>query len=503
MSKLDPIALQVMVGGLRAACEEMGATLIRSAYSANIKERHDCSTAIFDPDGELVMQAEHIPVHLGSMPDAVAAVLDFEQRPGASWILNDPYQGGTHLPDITLISPVFADGDLIGFAACRAHHADVGGPTPGSMPAGSKRLEDEGVAIPPTSADEETLRDLAARMRFPRQRHADLRAQQAANRVGALRLAELVSQHGRARLRQGMDEILAYAERRTRHALASLPDGSYRAEDMLEDDAGGEPRDVVLRVEATIRGEELTLDFAGTDPQVGGNLNCPLSVTKSAAFFAVRALTDPDAPPSAGAYRPIAVLAPSGCLLNARPPAAVAAGNVETSSRVADLVIAALAGAGPAPAQGQGTMNNLTLANEEFTYYETLGGGQGACPEADGPSAIHVAMSNTLNTPVEALESEFPLRVHELSVRRGSGGKGRHRGGDGIVREIEALAPMRYSLIAERRRHPPRGRDGGENGAPGRNSRDGEPLPSKAEGDLQPGDRLRIESPGGGGIGRQ
>jgi N-methylhydantoinase B len=502
MTRLDPVTLQVMVGGLRAACDEMGATLIRSAYSANIKERHDCSTAIFDPAGELVMQAEHIPVHLGSMPDAVAAVLDLEQRPGASWILNDPYQGGTHLPDITLISPVFADTDLIGLAACRAHHADVGGPTPGSMPAGSKRLEDEGVVIPPTRADEETLRELAARMRFPDQRHADLRAQQAANRVGALRLAELVAQHGLARLREGMDEILAYAERRTRNAIAALPDGSYRAEDVLEDDADGEPRDAVLRVEATIRGEELTLDFAGTDPQVDGNLNCPLSVTKSAAFFAVRALTDPDAPPSAGAYRPISVLAPPGCLLNARPPAAVAAGNVETSSRVADLVIAALAGAGPAPAQGQGTMNNLTLANDEFTYYETLGGGQGACPHADGPSAIHVAMSNTLNTPVEVLESEFPLRVRELSLRRGSGGQGQYTGGDGIVREIEALSPMRYSLITERRRHAPRGHDGGEDAAPGRNSHTDKPLPSKAEGELRRGDRLRIETPGGGGLGR-
>jgi N-methylhydantoinase B len=258
---------------------------------------------------------------------------------------------------------------------------------------------------------------------------------------------------------------------------------------------------VALRVTATIAGDRLTLDFTETDPQVEGNLNCPLSVTKSAAYFAVRALTDPDAPPSAGAYRPIEVIAPEGCLLNARPGAAVAAGNVETSSRVADLVISALGGARPVPAQGQGTMNNLTLAGEGFTYYETLGGGQGACPDADGPSAIHVAMSNTLNTPVEALETEFPLRVRELSVRRGSGGEGRKRGGDGTIREIEALAPMRFTLITERRRHPPRGRDGGGDGAPGRNLRGGEPLPSKAEGELRPGDTLRIETPGGGGAG--
>ena len=499
---MDPVALQVTIGGLRAACDEMGAALIRSAYSANIKERRDCSTAIFDASGELAMQAEHIPVHLGSMPDAVAAVLDLEQQPDESWILNDPYRGGTHLPDITLIAPVFAAGELLGFAACRAHHADVGGETPGSMPAGSTRLEQEGVVIPPTRADAETLRELAGRMRFPAQRLADLRAQAAANRIGARRLAELAERHGIADLRAGMAEILAYAERRTRAALAALPDGTYAAEDFLEL-PGPEAGDAVLRVEATIRGEKLTLDFAGTDPQVEGNLNCPLSVTKSAAFFAVRVLTDPDAPPSAGAYRPIEVRAPEGCLLNATAPAAVAAGNVETSSRVADLVIAALAGARPVPAQGQGTMNNLTLANQDFTYYETLGGGQGACPDADGPSAVHVAMSNTLNTPVEALESEFPLRVRELSVRRGSGGAGRLRGGDGLVREIEALASMRYSLIGERRRRPPRGRDGGEDGAPARNHLNGDPLPGKQEGDLAPGDLLRIETPGGAGLGRR
>jgi N-methylhydantoinase B len=499
----DPVTLQVMIGGLRAACEEMGAALIRSAYSSNIKERHDCSTAIFDRHGALVMQAEHIPVHLGSMPDAVAAVLDFEQRPGCSWILNDPFRGGTHLPDISLISPVFVDGELLGFAACRAHHSDVGGPTPGSMPAGSTTIDEEGVRIEPVAAEPETLRELASRMRFPHQRLADLRAQAAANRIGELRLGELCDRHGRRALEAGMAEILDYAERRTRAALAALPDGSYPAEDFLEDDAGGSAEDIPLVVVATIGGDSLHLDFTGTAAQVGGNLNCPLSVTKSAAFFAVRALTDPDAPPSAGAYRPIAVTAPPGCLLNARPPAAVAAGNVETSSRVADLVIAALGRATAAPAQGQGTMNNLTLAGEGFTYYETLGGGQGACPEADGPSAVHVAMSNTLNTPIEALESEFPLRVRELSLRRDSGGEGARRGGDGLVREIEALAPIRFSLIAERRRHAPRGREGGEDGKPGRDLLGERELPGKAEGELAPGDTIRIETPGGGGLGSQ
>lgn len=533
---LDPVTLQVLIGALRAACEEMGAVLVRAAHSANIKERRDCSTALFDAAGELVMQAEQIPVHLGSMPDAVAAVRGEEHRPGDVWILNDPYQGGTHLPDITLISPVFAPADdsqeddesaaagsadapsLLGFAASRAHHADVGGPTPAGMPAGSTRLEEEGVVIPPTRADDDRLARLAAEMRNPHQRLADLRAQRAANLTGERRLLELAGRHGTAVLRSGMAEVLDYAERRTRAALAELPDGSYEAEDLMEADASGEPSDIRLRVTARIDGDRLTLDFTGTDPQVEGNLNCPLPVTKSAAFFAVRVLTDPEAPPSAGAFRPVQVIAPQGCLLNADPPAAVAAGNVETSSRVADLVMEALAGAAPAPAQGQGTMNNLTLASEstatsqsprqsarrqdQFTYYETVGGGQGACPDADGPSAVHVAMSNTLNTPTEALETEFPLRVTELSVRRGSGGAGRHRGGDGIVRELEALAAMSFTLITERRRHAPRGRDGGADGEPGRNLLNGEPLPSKAAGELRPGDRLRIETPGGGGYGR-
>jgi N-methylhydantoinase B len=498
---LDPVTLQVLVGALRAACEEMGAVLVRAAHSANIKERRDCSTALFDARGELVMQAEHIPVHLGSMPDAVAAVLGEQHRPGDLWILNDPYQGGTHLPDITLISPIFTGDEQLGFAASRAHHADVGGPTPAGMPVDSTVLEDEGVVIPPTRADDQRLARLADEMRNPRQRLADLRAQRAANLTGERRLLELADRHGLETLRSGMAEILDYAERRTRAALAKLPDGVYEAQDLLEDDAGGEPCDIRLRVTATIDGERLTLDFTGTAPQVEGNLNCPLPVTKSAAFFAVRVLTDPDAPPSAGAFRPVEVIAPEGSLLHARAPAAVAAGNVETSSRVADLVIDALAGATPAPAQGQGTMNNLTLAGEHFTYYETLGGGQGACPDGDGPSAVHVAMSNTLNTPVEALETEFPLRVRELSVRRASGGAGLHRGGDGIVRELEALAPMSFTLIAERRRHAPRGRDGGSDGQPGRNLLNGEPLPSKAAGELRAGDRLRVETPGGGGFG--
>jgi N-methylhydantoinase B len=495
--RLDPVDLQVLVGRLREICDEMGATLIHASHSANIKERHDCSTALFDPAGEMVMQAEHIPVHLGSMPDAVGAILGESHSEGDLWVLNDPYRGGTHLPDITLISPIFADGQLLGFAASRAHHADVGGPTAAGMPADSTRLDQEGVVIPPTRADEETLRELAEQMRQPQQRLADLRAQRAANLVGAGRLAGLAAS-GRQLLEAGMAEILDYAERRTRVALEAMPDGAYEAEDVLEAAEG----DVSLRLRAELSGDRLTLDFAGTDNQLEGNLNCPFSVTKSACAYSVKVLSDPEAPPSAGCWRPIEVKAPHGSVLNARPPAAAAAGNVETSSRVADLVLEALAGAVPAPAQGQGTMNNVTLANDQFTYYETIGGGQGACPDGEGPSAVHVAMSNTLNTPVEALETEFPLRVRELALRRGSGGVGAHRGGDGIVREIEALAAMKFTLITERRRHAPRGREGGEDGARGRNLLNGEELPGKAAGELRPGDALRIETPGGGGYGR-
>lgn len=502
----DAVSLQVLAGALRAACEEMGAVLIRSAHSPNIKERRDCSTALFDPSGELIMQAEHIPVHLGSMPDAVGAIVEERQEPGLGWVLNDPFAGGTHLPDITLILPIFdcepGDGgdvgELIGFAASRAHHADVGGPTPGGMPADSTSLEDEGLVISPQHDDK--LGELAEQMRNPSQRLADLRAQQAANLAGERRLRELHERLGDERLREGMAAILDYAERRTRAALEQAQDGSWEATELLEAGPDGSD-DAELRVRATLEGSELELDFSGSCGQLEGNLNCPLAVTKSASFFAVRALTDPDAPASAGAHRPVTVKAPRGCVLNAEPGAAVVAGNVETSSRVADLVIKALAEVFDGPAQGQGTMNNLTLAGEGFTYYETIGGGQGACADANGPSAVHVTMSNTLNTPVEALEQELPLRVRELALRRGSGGVGKHRGGDGIVREIEALEPMRFTLITERRRHAPAGRRGGSDGEPGRNLLNGEPLPSKTSGQLKPGDRLRLETPGGGGWG--
>jgi len=490
---IDPVDLQVLTGALKSICEEMGAVLIRSAHSANIKERRDASTALFDASGEMVMQAEHIPVHLGAMPAAVAAVLGEAHAPGRSWILNDPYKGGTHLPDITVITPVFADDELLAFAASRAHHADVGGPTPGSMPADSRTLADEGVVIEPRVLDEAAIAALSAQMRQPAQRRADLRAQLAAGRVGGRRLLELRERVGGELVRAAFREVLDYAERRTRACLRALGDGARTARDVLEAREGD--LEIVLR--ATVRGDSITLDFTGTAPQHEGNLNCPLAVTRSACYFAIRVLTDPDIPPSAGAYRPIRIHAPAGCLLNARPPAAVAGGNVETSSRIADVALRAFG-----RALGQGTMNNLTLGTEQVVYYETVGGGQGACPDADGPSAVHVAMSNTLNTPIEALELEFPLRMIEYGLRRGSGGGGAFRGGDGAVRELEALAPLRYSLITERRRHAPPGADGGEPGARGRNLLDGRELPPKAIGALEPGQRLRIETPGGGGHGR-
>jgi N-methylhydantoinase B len=508
---LDPIGLQVLSGGLRAICDEMGAVLVRAAHSPNIKERRDCSTALFDAKAELVMQAEHIPVHLGSMPAAVEAVAGMAARSpepaacGDLGILNDPFKGGTHLPDITLISPLVIDGLLIGWTASRAHHADIGGPTPGGMPAGSRRLADEGIVIEPQRIDEAGLIELAERMRRPDQRLADLRAQRAANLLGRRRVEELAARTGLEPLTSGFAAVLDYAERRSRAAIASLADGTYEATDRLEAADGSA---VPLRVAVTIAAETMHVDFDGSAAQVDGNLNCPLPVTRAATLFAIRTLTDPDAPASAGAFRPVSITAPLGSVLNARPGAAVVAGNVETSSRVADLVFAALAEVADGPAQGQGTMNNLTLSgrsdregSDELTYYETIGGGQGACRDAPGPSAVHVAMSNTLNTPVEALEAELPVRIRELSIRRGSGGAGAEPGGDGIVRRIEALAPLRFSLITERRSEGPEGREGGGDGAAGRNSLNGAPLPAKSEGDLEPGDVLSIETPGGGGFG--
>ncbi|HLE99543.1 MAG TPA: hydantoinase B/oxoprolinase family protein [Gaiellaceae bacterium] len=487
------VELQVIGSALRAIAEEMGAVLVRSAFSANIKERRDCSTALFDEDGRMVTQAEHIPVHLGAMPEAVAAVRAHEPAPGEPWLLNDPYAGGTHLPDLTIVSRT-----SLGYAVTRAHHADVGGSVPGSLPSGSKTLAEEGVVIPPTRLDQAAVERLVVQMRNPDERRGDLRAQLAAHHLAERRIEELCARRGRERVAAAMDELLAYSERVVRSGLRALPDGRYEGVDTLETSAGP----LELRAAVTVADDAIEIDFDGTSPQHDGNLNCPLAVTRSACFYVVRCLTAPDLPASGGAFAPVTVRAPRGCLVNARPPAAVAAGNTETSSRIVDVVFSALSGAVQVPAQGQGTMNNVVFGNDRFTYYETIAGGQGACPDADGPSAVHVAMSNTLNTPVEALELAYPLRVERYELRLGSGGAGRFRGGDGVIRELRALEPCRLSLLTQRRALAPRGDQGGADGVPGRNLLNGEELPAFVTIDLQAGDLLRIETPGGGGWGR-
>jgi N-methylhydantoinase B len=486
------IELQLLGAALRSIAEEMGAALVRSAFSANIKERRDCSTALFDAPGRMIAQAEHIPVHLGAMPDAVAAVMRHEPSPEDVFVLNDPYAGGTHLPDVTLVTRT-----ELGFAVTRAHHADVGGREPGSMPADSRELAEEGVVIPPTRLDDELLERLLAQMRNPDERRGDLRAQLAAHRLAARRVAELAARHGREQVAAAMGELHAYSERRVRAGIAALPDGRFEARDVLEAPEG----ELELRATVTVAGDEVQIDFAGTAPQHHGNLNCPLSVTRSACYFVVRCLVDPDVPASGGAFVPVTVGAPAGSLVNARPPAAVAAGNVETSCRIVDVLLRAFGEAVDAPAQGQGTMNNLTFGNDRFTYYETIGGGQGACPRADGPSGVHVTMSNTLSTPTEALELAYPLRVRRHALRLGSGGAGRHRGGDGVVRELEALEPCRVSIISERRARAPAGARGGSPGAPGRNLLNGGELPAKVTVDMSEGDVITVETPGGGGFG--
>jgi N-methylhydantoinase B len=488
------IELQVIGAALRAIAEEMGAALIRSAFSANIKERRDCSTALFDQRGRMITQAEHIPVHLGAMPEAVAAVMAHEPARGEPWILNDPYAGGTHLPDLTIVTRT-----ELGFAVTRAHHTDVGGSEPGSIPPGSRTLDEEGVVVPPTRLDAEALESLVSRMRNPEERRGDLRAQLAAHRLAESRVSELCERRGRDRVAAAMTELFDYSERVVRTAIRELPDGRFEGDDALETPDGP----LEIHAVVTIDGDVIDIDFEGTAPQHEGNLNCPLAVTRSACFYVVRCLTAPDLAASGGAFEPVTVRAPEGCLVNARSPAAVAAGNTETSSRITDVVFSAFAQAVPVPAQGQGTMNNVVVGNERFTYYETIGGGQGACPGADGPSAVHVAMSNTLNTPVEALELAYPIRVERYELRAGSGGVGAHRGGDGVVREVRVLEPCRLSLLTQRRTLAPSGAHGGEDGLPGRNLLNGEELPAFASLDLQTGDLLRIETPGGGGYGRR
>jgi N-methylhydantoinase B len=482
----------------------MGAALIRAAYSSNIKERRDCSAALFDANGAMVAQAEHIPVHLGAMPEAVAAVIERMPQPGDVFAINDPYSGGTHLPDITLVSPLAVDGDIVGYGVTRAHHSDVGGMRPGSMPADSTEIYQEGLIIPPVrlaTAEgyvNDVLELILANSRTPAIRRADLRAQIAANLIGQTRLAELVGRRGRDRVLGAFEEVCDYADRRVREVLRSLPDGTYRAEDVMEGD-GVTDDEIPIVAAVTIAGDEMSIDFAGTSDAVAGNVNCPLAVTRSACYFALRVLLPDDVPTNAGTYAALAIRAPQGSLVNARPPAAVVAGNVETSQRIADVVLTALAQVAQLPAQGQGTMNNVVIGGPGWTYYETIGGGQGASAEGPGPSGVHVGMSNTRNTPIEALELEFPLRIERYELRAGSGGAGRHRGGDGIVRSVRALEPAMLSLLTDRRARGPRGSEGGGDGAPGRNRLNGNDLPAKITRALETNDVVEIDTPGGGG----
>lgn len=535
-----PAELEVWNHRLAQVAEEMGVALGRAAFSPNIKERRDYSCALFDAEGRLVAQAAHIPVHLGSTALSVRAVLDrMTLADGEVAIVNDPYAGGTHLPDITLVRPVFAGARLIGYVANRAHHADVGGGAPGSMPVGVRArgdalpeaeelppamapryasapsasltmhavtIDDEGLRIAPTRLDEPIVARLCAVARAPEERRGDLAAQQAALEVGCRRLQALAAHFGADTLAARAEALVGYTEALLRAAIRDIPDGVYAFADSLDDDGAGR-HDVALRVLLTIAGDRATVDCSDSDGEVGGPLNAVYAVTLAAVVYVFRLLLPEDAPTNEGLYAPIEVIAPAGTIVNARPPRAVAAGNVETSQRIVDVVLGALAQALPEriPAASAGTMSNLLIGGADWAYYETIAGGAGAGPAGGGASAIHTHMTNTLNTPVEALEHALPLRVLRYARRRGSGGGGKQRGGDGVVREFELLAPAEVTLIGERRRRPPYGLDGGGPGTVGedrltRGDRTVK-LPGKISFRARAGDRLTVETPGGGGFG--
>jgi len=508
-SEIDPVTLEILRNKLESVATEMGHVLIRGAYSPNIKERQDCSTALFDASGRMVAQAEHIPVHLGAMPDAVDIVLQKDPQPGDVFIVNDPFAGGTHLPDITLVSTIAPNDEIVGFAVSRAHHADVGGSAPGSMPPGAQEVYEEGLRLPAVrlvdgGEPNEAVYDLIrANVRTPDEREADLRAQRAANDRAEERIGELLAEHG-ATLLDAFDAVIEYSRERVEAELRDLPDGTYRARDILEGD-GVTDDDIPITVAVTIDGASIDVDFAGTADQVAGNLNAPLSVAKSAVYFVVRAITDPEIPPNHGCYEPVSVSAPDGSVLNPRPPAAVVGGNVETSQRVMDVTLATLAEAVPdaVPAGSQGTMNNLIIGDRtgEFTYYETIGGGFGARPGKDGMDGVQVGMTNTLNTPVESMETEYPLWVDRYALRSSSGGDGRYRGGLGLERTVTVETDATVSLLTERRRTAPAGVDGGEDGATGQNLVDGKRVPAKASVEVEAGTTVSIRTPGGGGHG--
>ncbi|MCU1372668.1 MAG: hydantoinase B/oxoprolinase family protein [Ilumatobacteraceae bacterium] len=513
---LGPAQLAVLIARLTGVAHEMGEVLRRAAFSPNIKERADCSAALFTVDGTLLVQAEHIPVHLGSMPASVAAAIEaFGHRigPADQVILNDPFAGGTHLNDVTVVAPVFADGAVVGWVANRAHHADLGGTAPGSMPADAVHIDEEGLRMAPMLLTDEVAAAMAAASRTPEERAGDLDAQIGANRLGATRFAQLGT--------DGVDEVVAYGERRMRAALADLPDGTWSFTDVIDSFGPAEHQQIptTITLTLTIDGERATFDFTGTDPQREGNVNAVEAVTVSAVSWALRSVLDPTIPANGGALRTIEVVAPAGSVVAAEYPAAVGAGNVEVSQRVADVCLGALAQVVPdrVPAAPQGTMNNLLLGGDGWVSYETVAGGQGGRPPRPGSgghpvpgmSGVHTAMTNTRNTPVEAFERAFAVRVLRYRLRRGSGGAGAAPGGEGIERDLQVLEPVTLSLITERRVSQPWGLGGGGAGAVGENwllpsgeEVRAERLPDKCTLDLQAGDVIRMLTPGGGGWGR-
>lgn len=503
----DDVAIAVLQRQLDGLAEEMGEVLVRSAMSPNITERRDCSTALFGERGQVLAQAAHIPVHLGSMQHAVDAAIAAGMAQDEVWILNDPYGGGTHLPDITAVTSIYdRDGALLGYAAARAHHADVGGRTPGSMTAQSARIEDEGVRITPTliglatAIDVEALGVIVSGMRQPRERRGDLAAQCAALDRAVARLPGVVDRWGGpTAFRDRCGLLDCHAERVMRAALRRCPDGSGFAERELELPANSA---AAIRCAVAVDGDALSVDLERSDPQVSCSFNCPLPVTWAAVLFAARSAFAPDVPSSSGWQRAIDVRTRPGTVVDARYPGAVAAGNVEVSSVIVDTVLDALATFLPdIPANGAGTMSNLVVGSERFSMYETIGGGQGATSGADGPSAVHVAMTNTRNTPIEALEHAYPLRVETYAIRDGSGGAGAHRGGDGIVREVRVLEACELSLLSQRHRTGPSGRQGGGPGAAGRAAVDGVKVDGVVTCPLDSGSVVRVETPGGGGYG--
>jgi N-methylhydantoinase B len=527
-SRADAAELEIFKNLFHSVAEEMGAALRRSAFSPNIKERRDYSCAVFDGGGRVVAMGDHMPVHLGSMPMSVGAALEaLALGPGDIAMLNDPYAGGTHLPDITLVMPVFAPPQLTGgrrrraafYVANRAHHADIGGAQPASM-ALSEEVFQEGLRIPPVALarggtlQRDVLAILLANVRTPREREGDVTAQVAACRLGERRLGELLERYGAPQVEFYLAALQNYSSRLMRAALASIPEGTYRGQDFLDDD-GYSGQSVRLRAAVHIHHGTARVDFAGSSPACRGSVNAVFAITYSAVFYVFRCLLGEDVPACAGLMEPIEVRAPAGSVVNARAPAAVAAGNVETSQRIVDVLLRALAQALPGriPAASSGTMNNLSFGGmdprtgEPFAYYETVAGGMGARPTADGLSGVHTHMTNSLNTPVEALESGYPVRVRRYCLRAASGGRGRWRGGDGIVREIEFLTDVRGSILSDRRRFPPYGLAGGQAGQPGKNQLlvEGrwQALPSKSVFSAPPGSVLRIETPGGGGWGKQ